>query len=66
MKTQRFSHVFSTTLALAVALCAAVSPAFAQKKEVLQLQTQVQGLQDQMTQMKQSLDERMGALKNTL
>jgi len=64
MTTQRFSPVFSMTFVLAVGLCAAVSPAFAQKKEVLQLQTQVQGLQDQMTQMKQSVDERMGVMKN--
>jgi len=64
MTTQRFSPVFSMTFVLAVALCAAVCPAFAQKKEVLQLQTQVQGLQDQMTQMKQSFDERMGVMKN--
>jgi tol-pal system protein YbgF len=64
MKTQRFNQVFWMRLALGIALCAAVSPAFAQKKEVLQLQTQVQGLQDQMTQMKQSFDERMGVMKN--
>lgn len=39
-------------------------PAFAVSKEIVQLQTQVQQLQDQMTQMKQSFDERMGVMRN--
>ncbi len=33
-------------------------------KEIVQLQAQVQALQDQMTQMRQSFDERMGVMKN--
>jgi tol-pal system protein YbgF len=48
---------------LALALCA---PAFAANKDMVQLQTQVQQLQDQMTQMKQSFDERMGVMRNLI
>lgn len=40
------------------------APAFAANKEIVQLQTQVQTLQDQMTQMKQSFDERMGVMRS--
>ena len=39
-------------------------PAFGVSKEIVQLQTQVQALQDQMTQMRQSFDERMGVMRN--
>jgi tol-pal system protein YbgF len=50
------------------ALFAALSsvPAFGVSKEIVQLQTQVQNLQDQMAQMKQSFDERMGVMKNLI
>ena len=48
----------------AVALMA--TPAFSVSKEIIQLQTQVQALQDQMTQMRQSFDERMGVMKNLI
>lgn len=41
-------------------------PAFGVSKEIVQLQTQVQALQDQMTQMRQSFDERMGVMKNLI
>lgn len=41
-------------------------PAFGVAKEIVQLQTQVQNLQDQMAQMKQSFDERMGVMKNLI
>ncbi|MBV9183128.1 MAG: transporter, partial [Acidobacteria bacterium] len=40
--------------------------AWAVNRELVELQTQVQQLQDQMTAMKQSLDERMGVLKNLM
>ena len=50
-------------LILAFALAA---PAFAANKDMVQLQTQVQQLQDSMTQMKQSFDERMGVMKNLI
>lgn len=40
------------------------SPAWAVNRELVELQTQVQQLSDQITTLKQSLDERMGVLKN--
>src|ERR1700756_584383 len=43
-----------------------VLPAFGVSKEIVQLQTQVQQLQDQMTQMRQSFDERMGVMRNLI
>ncbi len=49
----------------AVALLAlSTSPVFAANKDMVQLQTQVQAIQDQLTQMKQSFDERMGVMRN--
>jgi tol-pal system protein YbgF len=39
-------------------------PAWGVSKEIVQLQTQVQALQDQMRQMQQSFDERMGIMRN--
>jgi tol-pal system protein YbgF len=42
----------------------ATMPAFAASKEIIQLQTQVQQLQEQISAMKQSFDERMGVMKN--
>ena len=49
--------------ALAVAFEAPMVPA---NKDMVQLQTQVQALQDQMTQMKTSFDERMGVMRNLI
>ena len=60
MKIQRFT----TVLPLLAALMLAALPAHGASKEIIQLQTQVQQLQDQMSQMKQSFDERMGVMKN--
>jgi tol-pal system protein YbgF len=42
------------------------SPAWAVNRELVALQTQVQQLSDQVTTLKQSLDERMGVLKNLM
>jgi tol-pal system protein YbgF len=42
----------------------ATTPSFAVSKEIIQLQTQVQALQDQMARMQQSFDERMGVMRN--
>ena len=42
----------------------AVAPAYGVNKEMVQLQTQVEQLQQQMTAMKHSFDERMGVMKN--
>lgn len=44
----------------------ASTPAWAVNRELVELQTQVQQIQDQMTAMKQSLDERMGVIKNLM
>ena len=45
-------------------LCASLAPAFGANKEMVQLQTQVQQLQEQMTAMQRSFDERMGVMRN--
>ena len=56
---------FRTVVSLAaLAVLLAATPAWCVSKEIVQLQTQVQALQDQMAQMKQSFDERMGVMKN--
>lgn len=48
-----------------VVLLLSALPAFAGTKEqLIQIQTQVQALQDAMTQMKTSFDERMGVMRN--
>ena len=44
----------------------ASAPAFGASKEIIQLQTQVDELQHQITQMKQSFDERVGVMKSML
>ncbi len=55
----------STTLvALFSMLWLAITPAWGASKEMIQLQTQVQQLQEQMTAMQRSFDERMGVMKN--
>jgi len=53
-------------LFVVVAAMLLATPAFCVSKEIVQLQTQVQALQDQMTQMRQSFDERMGVMKNLI
>jgi len=62
MKPQRYSTIL---VFLAATLIASV-PAWGVSKEMVQLQTQVQALQDQMTHMQQSFDERMGVMKNLM
>jgi tol-pal system protein YbgF len=65
MKSNRLQTPFFLFVLLVFsALCS--SPAFAASKEMIQLQTEVDQLQQQMTQMKQSFDERMGVMKNLL
>jgi tol-pal system protein YbgF len=49
---------------LAFAICCTPLPGFAANKDMIQLQTQVQALQEQMARMQQSFDERMGVMKN--
>ena len=48
------------------ALCLYAATAYGASKEIVQLQTQVQQLQEQMTAMKQSFDERMGVMRNLI
>jgi tol-pal system protein YbgF len=51
-------------LTLAAFMLATISPAFGVSKEMVQLQTQVQALQDQVARMQQSIDMNMGVMKN--
>jgi tol-pal system protein YbgF len=60
MKLQRIP----LTLALLSALWLGASPAWGVNKDMVQLQTQVQQLQEQMTAMQRSFDERMGVMNN--
>src|ERR1700680_5155251 len=55
---------FSAVLALLSTLWLAATPVWGANKEMVQLQTQVQQLQEQMTAMQRSFDERMGVMKN--
>jgi tol-pal system protein YbgF len=50
--------------ALGISLLVPASPAFAVSKEIVQLQTQVQQLQDAVARLQQSNDERMGVMKD--
>lgn len=50
--------------AIAGMLLAPGAPAFAVSKEMVQLQTQVQALQDQVARLQQSIDMNMGVMKN--
>jgi TolA-binding protein len=52
------------TMAIVAILFASVHPAFGVSKEMIQLQTQVQTLSDQVARMQQSIDERMGVMRN--
>jgi tol-pal system protein YbgF len=58
------SHRMTAGFALVAMLWLCVSPAWGVSKEMVQLQTQVQQLQEQMTAMQRSFDERMGVMKN--
>ena len=62
MKLYRFSAIG----VLLICFGANLTPAWGVSKEIIQLQTQVQALQDQMTHMQQSFDERMGVMKNLM
>jgi len=62
MKIQRFSLV----LALLAMLPAGVTPVWCVNKDMVQLQTQVQDLQDRIAHMQQSFDERMGVLQHLI
>ena len=58
------THRISAFVALFLILWLSVAPAFGANKEMIQLQTQVQQLQEQMTGMQRSFDERMGIMRN--
>jgi tol-pal system protein YbgF len=58
-------HRYLTTAALLGALCLG-TPALGVNRELVELQTQVQDLKDQVTHMQQSFDERMGVMKSLL
>nr|UXE45681.1 cell division coordinator CpoB [uncultured bacterium] len=60
MKLHRTSVFFSLPLVFALG----VPPAWGVNKDMVQLQTQVQQLQEQMTAMQRAFDERMGVMKN--
>ena len=60
MKLQRTSVLF----ALLLVLCLGVAPAWGVSKDMVQLQTQVQQLQEQMTAMQRSFEQSMGGMKS--
>jgi tol-pal system protein YbgF len=57
---------FPVNLVVLVALALGTMPAWGASKEIIQLQTQMQQLQDQMARMQQTFDERMGVMKNLI
>jgi tol-pal system protein YbgF len=60
MTIKPFSAVFGVLATIGLA----AAPAFGVNKDMIQLQTQVQQLQEQMTAMQRGFDERMGVMKN--
>lgn len=57
-------HRISAVFALLSIIWLGTAPAWGVNKEMVQLQTQVQQLQEQMTAMQRSFDERMGVMRN--
>ena len=57
-------HRISTVVGLFLILWTSVAPAFGANKDMVQLQTQVQQLQEQMTAMKTGFDQSMGVMRN--
>jgi len=51
-------------LGITAIVLATAHSSFAVSKEIVQLQTQVQTLSDQVARLQQTLDERMGVLRN--
>ncbi len=60
------THRIAAFVGLFLMLWSSVAPAFGVNKEMVQLQTQVQQLQEQMTAMQRSFDERMGVMRNLI
>jgi len=59
-------HRYSTLVVLLIGFWGHVLPAWGANKEMVELLTRVQALQDQMTQMQTSFNERMGVMKNLM
>jgi tol-pal system protein YbgF len=57
-------HRITVSILLLAVLYFGVAPGWGANKDMVQLQTQVQQLQEQMTAMQRSFDERMGVMKN--
>ncbi len=64
MKSNRVPLVLALSLTLFLALW--IAPAYGASKEIIELQTQVAQLQQQMTAMTRAFDERMGVMRNLL
>ncbi len=62
MRIQRSAIILS----LLAALCLSATPAWGVSKEIVQLQTQVQDLQERISHMQQSFDERMGVMQHLM
>jgi tol-pal system protein YbgF len=62
----KYRTVFSKSIPVifALALLASLPASAGTKEQLIQLQTQVQALQDQMARMQQSFDERMGVMRS--
>jgi tol-pal system protein YbgF len=60
---KKLQRIFAC-VALFLTLSWTAAPAWGVSKEMIQLQTQVQQLQEQMTAMQRSFDERMGVMNN--
>jgi len=60
MLRKRFVSLFAITFSSALFAV----PTFGVSKEIIQLQTQVQTLSDQVARLQQSMDERMGVMRN--
>lgn len=61
MKIQRYSLLLGL-----LTLWAGIMPAWGVNKDMVQLQTQVQDLQDRIAHMQQSFDERMGVMQHLI
>src|ERR1700750_1948736 len=57
-------NIIPVSVALVLLIVGSTRPAHAVSKEIIQLQTQVQQLQDMLQHLQQSNDERMGVLQH--
>jgi TolA-binding protein len=65
-KIKKINSLRLASAALFAATLFSSSPAFAVNKDMVQLQTQIQQLQDAVARLQQSNDERMGVLKDLM